>query len=234
MKMKKRKIKLVLALLLFLTGFFIFIFPMITDTLYKEEVKNKIEDFDKKITKKDIKKQKLLDKLYKLMDSRNKKLYESKQIKFTNEKSYEYDDIKLEDYGLKNGELGFIVIPSINITLPIYLGANEQNMKLGAVHLTGSSYPIGGSNTNSVIAAHRGYYKTLMFRNIDKIKIGDELYIRNFKETLTYKANKIEIIDKRDIKKLTIKEGKDMITIISCHPFPYNYQRYVVHFERSQ
>ena len=124
-------------------------------------------------------------------------------------------------------------IPSIRITLPIYLGANNSNMKLGAAHLTGTSYPIGGNNTNSVIAAHRGFYKTLMFRHIDRIKIGDKLYIKNFKETLTYRAVKIDIIDSKNINSLVIQDNRDMITIISCHPYPFNYQRYFVYFERD-
>ena len=105
-------------------------------------------------------------------------------------------------------------------------------MRLGAVHLTGSSYPIGGNNTNSVIAAHRGYYKTSMFRHIDNIKIGDRLYIKNFRETLLYRAVEIAIIDSNDIGKLGIQDNKDLVTLISCHPYPFNYQRYVVYFER--
>lgn len=105
-------------------------------------------------------------------------------------------------------------------------------MRLGATHLTGTSYPIGGVNTNSVIAAHRGFYKTEMFRNIDKIKIGDKLYIKNFMDTLEYQAIEIDIIKPDELNKLTIRDNKDMITLISCHPFPHNYQRYVVYFER--
>ena len=105
-------------------------------------------------------------------------------------------------------------------------------MSLGAVHLTGTSYPIGGINTNSVIAAHRGFRRTKMFRNIDKINIGDIMYIKNFNDTLTYKAVKTDVISSKGISSLTIESGRDMVTIISCHPFPFNYQRYVVYFER--
>ncbi len=245
-----KKIKLILALLLFITGFFIFIYPRVTDMLYRHDVDSKIKEFDKVINNNNIDNKKNIsnnsnnnkssnntyvniDGLYKLLDTRNKELYQTRQAKFTSQKSYEYDDINLADYGLKNGIIGFISIPRINITLPIYLGANTNNMKLGAVHLTGSSYPIGGNNTNSVIAAHRGFYKTGMFRHIDKIKIGDRLYIRNFKEKLTYKAVNIDIIDSKNINKLIIQDNKDMITIISCHPYPFNYQRYVVYFERE-
>ena len=239
-----KKIKLILAILLFIAGLFIFIYPRVTDMLYKNDINNKVKEFENTINNNTISNNTNnksttnntyhdYEGLYNLLNNRNKELYQNKQYKFTSVKSYEYDDINLSNYGLNNNIIGFINIPSINITLPIYLGANNSNMRLGAVHLTGSSYPIGGNNTNSVIAAHRGFYKTAMFRHIDRIKIGDTLYIRNFKETLVYKATKIDIIDAKDINKLTIQDNKDMITIISCHPYPFNYQRYVVYFERE-
>ena len=238
----KKKVKLLLAILLFVVGLFIFIYPRVTDTMYKKDVDKKLKEFEENINNNIVENStnsvnnnyiyRDFLELYGLLDSRNKELYQSKQAKFTNEKSYEYDNINLSDYGLDNNVIGFISIPSINITLPIYLGANNSNMRLGAVHLTGTSYPIGGVNTNSVIAAHRGFYKTSMFRHIDNIKIGDILYIKNFKETLVYKAFDISIIDSEDINKLTIRDNRDMVTIISCHPYPFNYQRYVVYFER--
>ena len=244
-----KKIKLVLAILLFMIGFFIFIYPRVTDMLYKRSVDNNLREFENDISnniEKDNDKKSNdngvsnnnkyydYDGLYKLLDERNKELYQTKQAKFVSKKSYEYDDINLKEYGLDSGIIGFISIPSINVTLPIYLGANNSNMRLGAVHLTGSSYPIGGVNTNSVIAAHRGFYKTSMFRHIDRIKIGDKLYIKNFKETLTYRATDIDIIDYNKITKLVIQDNRDMVTIISCHPYPFNYQRYVVYFEREK
>lgn len=223
--------KKILVIILFVIGFGIFITPYITDYLYNARV-NKLEDnYNKtiKATKKD--KYKLLNDL---MIEENNKLYENKQRTFINhEISFEETLIDLTKYGFEDRILGFIEIPSIDVKLPIYLGASNKNMKLGAVHLTGTSYPIGGKNTNSVIAAHRGYYKTLMFRHINKIKIGDVLYIKNYNGTLEYKAIRIDIINPTELDKLTIEKGKDMVTIISCHPFPYNYQRYVVYFART-
>ena len=242
-----KRIKLILAIILFVSGLFIFVYPRVTDMMYKNDVSNKIEEFDKEISNniENVSNNGNVvsnnynsnyysyDDLYRLLESRNNELYQSKQSSFFSDKSYEYDDINLRDYGISSNILGFITIPSINITLPIYLGANNSNMRLGAVHLTGSSYPIGGNNTNSVIAAHRGYYRTSMFRHIDNIKIGDRLYIKNFRETLVYRAVNIAVIDANDIGKLGIQDNKDMVTIISCHPYPFNYQRYVVYFERE-
>ena len=229
-----KKIKLILAIFLILSGIFLFIYPRVTDYIYKNKVTNLKEDYIKTIESINKEDNNLkLDELYNLLQEENNKLYQNKQHKFLVDKTYDIADINLSDYGLTNNIFGFIEIPVINVTLPIFLGSNDYTMTLGATHLTGTSYPIGGTNTNSVIAAHRGFYKTEMFRHIDKINIGDTLYIKNFKETLEYKATKIDIIKPDELNKLTIEEGSDMVTIISCHPFPSNTHRYVVYFKRT-
>jgi len=73
-----------------------------------------------------------------------------------------------------------------------------------------------------------------MFREIEKLKIGDEIFITNLWETMTYKVEKIEIISPDEINKIRIQEGKDMVTLVTCHPYPHNYQRYLVYCERVQ
>lgn len=96
------------------------------------------------------------------------------------------EQVDMSFYGIEDNIIGFLEIPDLDLELPILLGANSENLAKGAAHLTETSYPIGGENTNCVIAAHRGYYQTEMFRNLDKLEIGDVIYIENFRETLTY------------------------------------------------
>ena len=173
----------------------------------------------------------LYDLLYEHLKAENQKLYETGQEGLTDAFSYQQPAVDLSAYGIKDNCIGFISISSINMELPLYLGANNENMKNGAVHLTQTSYPIGGNNTNSVIAAHRGT-SLVMFRNIHKIAIGDEIIITNFREVLKYRAMKIEIIYPTDVHKLLIQENRDMITLITCNPLGKNYQRYVLYCER--
>ena len=207
----------------------IVVIPNITDYLYNKKVKKLEIAYDKVINT--ITEEDKYAVLNEILTNENIKIYNNKQVSFVDQSvSFEVAQIDLTKYGLD--VIGFLDLPSIDIKLPIYLGASDANMRLGAVHLTGTSYPIGGENTNSVIAAHRGYYKSLMFRHIDRIKVGDPLYIKNYNGTLEYKATKTAIIKPTELNKLVIEEGKDMITLMSCHPFPYNYQRYVVYFER--
>lgn len=103
----------------------------------------------------------------------------------------------------------------------------------GAAHLTQTSYPIGGENTNCVLAAHRGYYKAPMLREVERLQIGDTVYLQNFRETLTYTVSELRIIDPSDVDALLIQPGRDLLTLVTCHPLGSNRQRYVVYCERA-
>ena len=228
--MNKRKILIIVAILFILIGIILFCFPSASNYIYEKNVETEKEKFVVKIT--DEQNENILDKLYKKLQEENQKIYEEKQNKLVDPFSYEQSAIDLSEYGIENNVIGYISIPKINIEVPILLGANTANMKKGAVHLTETSYPIGGANTNSVIAAHRGYGKATLFRHIDKIGVGDKIHIRNFKEELTYEVYETKIINPDDISELEIQEGQDIITLITCHPYRVNTQRYIVKAKR--
>lgn len=217
----------IIAIFLIVLGIFIIIFPKFSNKIYEEKVRNSKDKFIQELSNKTK-----LDYLYEELQNRNQLLYEKKQENLKDPFSYEEANINLEEYGITENMIGFLKIPKLNIELPIFLGANTENMKKGAVHLTETSYPIGGNNTNSVIAAHRGYSKAKMFRNIDNLIIGDEIYISNFKEKLNYKVVEIKIINPSDINELLIQEGRDLVTLVTCHPYRVNNKRYIVFCER--
>ena len=173
------------------------------------------------------------DTLYQFLMAENKRLYEAGQKDLKDAFSYEVAGIDLSQFGIEDNVIGYIHLPSINMELPIYLGANKANMRKGAVHLTQTSYPIGGENTNCVIAAHRGS-SLVMFRNIHKINAGDSIFITNFKEILTYRVVELKIISPNDIEKILIQTGRDLVTLVSCNPLGANYERYLVYCERAQ
>ena len=228
--MNKRKILIIVAILFILIGIILFCFPSASNYIYEKNVETEKEKFVVKIT--DEQNENILDKLYKKLQEENQKIYEEKQNKLVDPFSYEQSAIDLSEYGIENNVIGYISIPKINIEVPILLGANTANMRKGAVHLTETSYPIGGVNTNSVIAAHRGYGKATLFRHIDKIGVGDKINIRNFKEELTYEVYETKIINPDDVSELEIQEGQDIITLITCHPYRINTQRYIVKAKR--
>ena len=169
--------------------------------------------------------------LYRFLVRENERLHSEGQAGLVDAFSYQVPGVDLSSYGLTDNRIGFVEIPAIGANLPIYLGATRENMAVGAVHLTQTSYPIGGTNTNAVIAAHRG--GTLeMFRNVHKIALGDQIVITNFRERLLYEAREIRIISPDDINQVKIQDGRDLITLVSCNPLGRNYERYVLYAER--
>lgn len=229
------KILLFVAIFLILTGIGIIFFPNISNIVYEKKVNEMEEDFITSTSKKNSldEDNNVLEKLYQELKTRNDDLYKFRQNNLVDPFSYEQPSIDLSEYGIFDNIIGYIYIPKIEITLPILLGANSENLKNGAVHLTETSYPIGGINTNSVIAAHRGWGMSKMFRNLDKLEIGDIVYIQNFKEELKYEVSEIKIIDPDDIDELLIQDNKDMISLVTCHPYRINTKRYVVYCYRS-
>ena len=138
----------------------------------------------------------------------------------------------MSEYGVENEVVAMISIPAMDVELPVYLGASKENMAKGAVHLSRTSLPIGGNNSNTVIAAHRGYNGIPMFQYIENIKLKDKVYITNLWEKLTYQVTDIQVIEPDEVDRILIQEGKDMLTIFTCHPYTMNTYRYVVFCER--
>ena len=116
---------------------------------------------------------------------------------------------------------------------PVYLGASDTHLAAGAAVLGNTSAPIGGDNTNCVIAGHRGWKGADSFRHIDKLTVGDEVVITTLGETLTYTVADIQIIQPHEIERIKIQQGRDLLTLLTCHPYASGgKQRYVVYCER--
>lgn len=148
---------------------------------------------------------------------------------------YQKASFQLADYGLPDEIFGVLSIPAIDLEMPIYLGAAEQHMANGAAHLSQTSLPIGGMDTNCVIAGHRGYSGASYFRYLDKLHVGDTVSVTNLWETLTYRVCEIRIIDPSDVEEILIQPGRELLTLLTCHPYASGgRQRYVVYCERSE
>lgn len=148
---------------------------------------------------------------------------------------YQKASFRLVDYGLPDEIFGVLSIPAIDLEMPIYLGATEQHMADGAAHLSQTSLPIGGMDTNCVIAGHRGYGGASYFRYLDRLHVGDRVSITNLWETLTYRVCEIRVIDPSDVEEILIQPGRELLTLLTCHPYASGgRQRYVVYCERSE
>ena len=175
------------------------------------------------------------ERLRTAMERHNQWLYDVKQGNLTGPQSYEEPLFKLSDYGLEDEVFGVISIPKMEVEMPIYLGATEENMANGAAVLSQTSIPIGGENTNSVIAGHRGWQGYDYFKQIELLEVGDEITIDNLWETLTYKVVEIKIITPDDVGAILIQPGRDLVTLLTCHPYASGGKyRYLVFCERSE
>ena len=165
----------------------------------------------------------------------NEAIYTQGQAGLSCEYDYQKPSFRLSDYGLGDEVFGVISIPAMELEMPIFLGATEQHMADGAAHLSQTSLPIGGENTNCVIAGHRGYNGASYFRYIDKLKVGDLVSVTNLWERLTYRVCEIKIIDPYDVTEILIQPGRELLTLLTCHPYASGgRQRYVVYCERVE
>ncbi len=162
----------------------------------------------------------------------NSDLIEQGQYEMNDPFSYEQPSFDLTAYSVWDNIFGHVSAPAIDLDLPIYLGANLNNMDLGAAHLSYSSIPIGGESTNAVLAGHRGIIGKVFFDNIVFLEEGDDVYITNLWEKLHYKVVETAVITPYDIEQCYIQEGRDLLTLITCHPYGYTDFRYIVVCER--
>lgn len=239
-----RKVLQAAMVILFLCGLGVFLYPKITEWYAAHSQKNAMEEFkeeisavqkaqNKKTEEKGVKTE-ALQRLYSHMSEYNQRIYNEGQENLKDPFDYETPSFDLTEYGFESNVIGIIHIPKMDIELPLYLGADSDNMKKGAVILGETSMPIGGLNTNVVVAAHRGYQGTPMFREIEVLESGDIIEITTPYEVLTYEVTETKIVLPDEIHEILIEEGKDKVTLLTCHPYTKNTHRYLVYAERCE
>ena len=143
--------------------------------------------------------------------------------------------VLLRDYGVEDEIIGVLEIPALELVMPVYLGASDSHLAAGAAVLGNTSAPIGGMSTNCVVAGHRGWYGADYFRHIDRLQAGDTVTITSLWETLTYAVVDMKIIQPDQVDKIKIQPGRDLLTLITCHPYASGgRQRLVVYCERRK
>lgn len=134
---------------------------------------------------------------------------------FDNEEYQGAHDIKGID---KDEVFAYLIIPKLDMKKPIYLDATYDHLDWGVAQVEGTSLPLGGLSTRSVIAGHRGWWGDLMFYNVDKLEVGDEILIDGRTGLLEYRVTGTDIISPSDWESILPVAGKDMVTLLTCHP----------------
>ena len=176
----------------------------------------------------------VLDHLWADAKAYNTKLYEDGITGTVRDyKGTQVLDFDLTDYGFEDQMFGYIDIPAINLRMCLYTYTSRETLFAGACRLSNTSIPIGGINTNAVIAGHSGYSDP-MFTYIGKLEEGDRVYITNPWGTMTYVVTGKAKVLPTDMDSIGIQEGKDMITLVTCTPVHVNTHRQLVYCEREE
>ena len=133
-----------------------------------------------------------------------------------------------------SGVMGYIEIPSIKVSLPIYHGVDEAVLQVAVGHIPGTSLPTGGESTHCVISGHRGLPSAKLFTNLDQLKEGDLFMLRVLDETLSYEVDQILIVEPHEVGALTIEPGQDYCTLVTCTPYGINSHRLLVRGHRVE
>ena len=132
------------------------------------------------------------------------------------------------------GIMGYIEIPSINVSLPIYHGTEESVLQVAVGHLEWTSLPVGGESTHCVLSGHRGLPSAKLFTDLDRLVVGDRFRLGVLDQVLTYEVDQILIVEPQDTEALLIEEGKDLCTLVTCTPYSINTHRLLVRGHRVE
>ncbi|KOS60012.1 class C sortase [Lysinibacillus agricola] len=215
--------------ILFVFGLGVFLYPTVSNYINHRMYEVVITDYEKqmgKLADVDIRKK------FQVMAAYNESL---KGLAIPTADPFSSSDKKntmLVNMIKEDDVLGTVSIPKINEELPIYLGANEKHLSMGVGQIGGTSFPIGGPDSHTVLAGHRGYHGAKMFRYLDQLENGDKFYIRILGKELTYEVTGSEVIYPNQVDKLAIVKGKDKATLLTCEPYTSSKYRLLIYGER--
>lgn len=230
----KRKLILILMGMTFLIGLGLCLYPPLHGQQLREHQRQEISAFQENVLPENNEESVPYQNLRQDMESYNRQLLSGGQAGFNTTSAYEQPSFVLSDYGLNSEVFGILEIPELELTLPIYLGANRSNLALGAAHLSQTSLPIGGDSTNCVIAAHRGWQGGEYFLRLPELEIGDTVTVTNLWEVLTYRVVETKTISSTDTDAVLIQPDRELLTLLTCTYGAGEKYRYLVICERVE
>ena len=227
MKKNKNRITTVLLALVFLAGLSLLLYPTVSDYWNSFHASRAVAAYDETVRQLDP------DRYRDLWDAArayNRDLAaRGGGTSLTPEQKRTYDSLlDVDDTGI----MGYIEIPNIKVSLPIYHGAEESVLQVAVGHLEWSSLPTGGEGTHCVLSGHRGLPSARLFTNLDRLTEGDTFVIRVLDEVMTYEVDQILIVEPEDVSALQIEPGQDLCTLVTCTPYGINSHRLLVRGHR--
>lgn len=216
------------SLILFISGVIILLYPFVSNIIANRHASQVVRSYDEEVRQMDGEK---IDAAKEAARQYNEQLSDVISVE---EEGNENKSIKYLDMVDAGVSLGYIVIPKIDVNLPIYSGIDEEVLKRGVGHLEQSSYPLGGESTHCVLTGHRGLPNALLFTDLDKLELGDEFYLHVLDEVLAYKVDQIKVVEPNESGDLEIEEGMDYCTLVTCTPYAINTHRLLVRGIRTE
>ncbi len=223
----KNKITTVLLFVVFLAGLSLLLYPTVSDYWNSFTQSRAIASYSEVVANMD---EEEYDKIWSAAVDYNKSLLKrNNAFALSKEMKKKYNSI-LNFSG--SGVMGYIEIPSISCSLPIYHGTSEAILQTAIGHLDWTSLPVGGQNSHCVISGHRGLPSAKLFTDLDELKEGDIFMLRVLDEVLTYEVDKISIVLPEDTSNLRIEPESDYCTMVTCTPYGINTHRLLVRGHR--
>lgn len=227
--MKKIKISIIVLILIFLTGLSLLLYPTVSNCWNLLHQSRAIVEYSSQVEELD---EELYEKIWAKAVQYNQDLADRPdRFEMTEEEKQEYESL-LNVSG--NGIMGYIEIPAIDCSLPVYHGTNEAVLQTSIGHLEGSSLPTGGKGTHCVVSGHRGLPSARLFTDLDKLKEGDLFILKVLDRTLTYEVDQILTVDPYDMEALEIDPQADYCTLVTCTPYGINTHRLLVRGHRVE
>ena len=226
--MKKRGTTIILLIVL-IVGLSLLLYPTFADWWNSMHQSRAVASYVEKVANLD---EEQYAQLLEAAQEYNRSLLDrSNDYLLTEEQKQIYDQI-LDVGGL--GIMGYIEVPSIGVTLPVYHGTDESVLRVAIGHLEWTSLPVGGESTHCVVSGHRGLPSARLFTDLDKLVIGDIFVFRVLDEVFTYEVDQILIVEPHETQALQIVEGEDLCSLITCTPYGINSHRLVVRGHRVE
>lgn len=225
----------ILPILVVLVGLLILLYPTISNFLVEQNATRAVASYDAAVEDLDE-----LEREQMLADARdyNERLAASSGANLLEsgdgESVQDGETLAYEDLLDLNGDgmMGYIIIPKLNVELPIYHTVEERVLQSGVGHLPSTSLPVGGPSTHAVLSGHRGLPSAKLFTDLDRMEEGDQFYIKILGETLAYEVDGTETVLPTEVDSLVIRQGEDLVTLVTCTPYGINSHRLLVHAHR--
>ena len=227
--MKKKHISTIIIALIFLAGLGFLLYPTVSNLWNRAHQSHAIATYTKQVEKLDDSQNK---EMLKAARKYNKSLLKkSDHWKLSKKDKKKYESL-LDVSG--TGIMGYIEVPKIDCSLPIYHGTDEGALQIAIGHLEGSSLPVGGKSTHCVLSGHRGLPSARLFTDLDQMEEGDVFVLNVLSRKLAYEVDQIKVVLPDEMSDLEIVQGKDLCTLVTCTPYGINTHRLLVRGHRTK